>query len=111
MIRQGIHAAAPYSDASAPLAGTPRARRVLTLHDVDSRAELESRLDRSTPIFCYPNGAPDARVRHGASRHFDAASSAEALIGHHPADDRALPSRPVSSDLGLSVWRLHSRQS
>lgn len=111
MIRQAIHAAAACSGASTRLAGTPRAHRILTLHDVDSRAELESRLDRSTPIFCYPNGAPDARVRHGASRHFDAASAAEAMIDRHPAAYRALSSNPVSSDLGLSVWRMHSPQS
>ena len=78
----------------------------------DSRAELESRLDRSTPIFCYPNGSMDARVRYHTSRYYDAAvSTAEALIETKPIDLWALPRIPVSSHLGLSVWRLHSPQS
>jgi hypothetical protein len=34
VIRQAIHAAAPYSCASTRLAGRPRARRILTLHNV-----------------------------------------------------------------------------
>lgn len=77
-----------------------------------SRARLESQLDRSTPIFCYPNGSLDARVRDCAARHYDAAvSTAEALIGQQSADYWALPRIPVSADLGLSVWRLHSPQS
>lgn len=77
-----------------------------------SRSRLESQLDRSTPIFCYPNGSLDARVRDCAARHYDAAvSTVEALIDNQSADYWALPRIPVSSDLGLSVWRLHSPQS
>lgn len=77
-----------------------------------SRFQPESRLDRSTPIFRDPNGPLDARVRDDASRQYDTAvSSAEALIDLQPAGYWALPSRPVNSDLGLSVWRQHSPQS
>lgn len=77
-----------------------------------SRSRLESQLDRSTPIFCYPNGSLDARVRDCAARHYDAAvTTFEALIDTQSADYWALPRIPVSSDLGLSVWRLHSPQS
>ncbi len=78
----------------------------------ESRSELESRLQRSVPIFCYPNGSMDARVRDCASRHYDAAvSTAEALIDDVPPDYWALPRIPVSPHLELSVWRLHSPQS
>jgi peptidoglycan/xylan/chitin deacetylase (PgdA/CDA1 family) len=78
----------------------------------DSRSLLETRLDRAVPTLCYPNGSVDARVRDCAARHYEAAmSTCEAFIPEGPVDYWFMPRIALSSELALSVWRLHSPQS
>lgn len=77
----------------------------------DSRTQLEQRLGRSVPLFCYPNGSTDARVRDCASRHYDAAVSTEEAFIRGRADAWNLPRIPLSSAIALSAWRLHSPQA
>ena len=78
----------------------------------DSRTELEARLQREAPIFCYPNGSVDARVRDCAARHYQAAlGTSEAFIGRGPLDYWDIPRIALSPDLALSAWRLHSPRS
>ncbi len=77
----------------------------------DSRAELEERLQRAVPLFCYPNGSTDMRVRDCASRHYEAAvSTMEDLVGDD-VDPWNIPRIPASPDLALCAWRLHRPQS
>lgn len=77
----------------------------------DSRLQLEHRLGREIPLFCYPNGSTDARVRACASRHYRAAVSTEEACLSEVVDLWNLPRIPLSSDLALSAWRLHSPRS
>lgn len=74
----------------------------------ESRAQLERRLGREVPLFCYPNGSTDPRVRACASRHYAAAVSTEEACVDEGTDLWNLPRISLSSDLALSAWRLHS---
>lgn len=77
----------------------------------ESRAELEQRLQRAIPLFCYPNGSTDTRVRDCASRHYEAAvSTEEALVGG-VVDPWNIPRIPASHNLALCAWRLHRPQA
>ena len=77
----------------------------------DSRAELEQRLQRAVPLFCYPNGSTDVRVRACASRHYEAAVSTMEDLVRDDVDPWNIPRIPASPDLALCAWRLHRPQS
>lgn len=77
----------------------------------DSRVELEQRLQRPVPLFCYPNGSTDSRVSACASRHYRAAVSTEEALLRDIPDPWNIPRIPASRDLALSAWRLHRPQA
>lgn len=76
-----------------------------------SRQQLETRLQRAVPLFCYPNGSMDQRVRECASRHYEAAVSTEEALVRDLRDPWNIPRIPASSNVALCAWRLHRPQA
>jgi peptidoglycan/xylan/chitin deacetylase (PgdA/CDA1 family) len=73
----------------------------------DSRRMLEQRLNRKVDLFCYPNGANDARVRDAVARVYRAAVTTEYGFARPKADPHRLPRIPVTPSLPLLAWRMH----
>lgn len=72
-----------------------------------SRAILEQRLGRTVDLFCYPNGAVDARVRKLTARFYRAALSSIDGVVDAATDPWTIRRIPASPDLHLLAWRLH----
>jgi peptidoglycan/xylan/chitin deacetylase (PgdA/CDA1 family) len=72
-----------------------------------SRRRLEERLGRPVDLFCYPNGAADARVRECVRRHYRAAvTTAPGFV--RPGDDPYTLARiAVVPSPARMAWRLH----
>jgi peptidoglycan/xylan/chitin deacetylase (PgdA/CDA1 family) len=75
----------------------------------ESRRQLEEKLDRPVPYFCYPNGALDTRVHGLVQKYYEAAVSTESgIIGRNLSADRhRLPRIPTANSTALLAWRLH----
>ncbi len=75
----------------------------------ESRRELEEKLDRPVPYFCYPNGALDARVHTAVQKEYAAAVSTESgTVGRSQTPDQhRLPRIPAAHTTALLAWRLH----
>ena len=75
----------------------------------ESRRQLEEKLDRPVPYFCYPNGALDSRVHAAVRRHYAAAVSTESgTVGRSETlDQHRLPRIPAAHSTALLAWRLH----
>jgi peptidoglycan/xylan/chitin deacetylase (PgdA/CDA1 family) len=75
----------------------------------ESRQELEEKLDRPVPYFCYPNGALDSRVHAAVQKHYAAAVSTESgTVGRDQTPDQhRLPRIPAAHTTALLAWRLH----
>ncbi len=81
----------------------------LELEVCESRLELEEKLDRPVPYFCYPNGALDARVHAAVQKSYVAAVSTESgTVGRvETPDQHRLPRIPSAHTTALLAWRLH----
>jgi peptidoglycan/xylan/chitin deacetylase (PgdA/CDA1 family) len=76
----------------------------------ESAQRLSSELDRPVDLFCYPNGAEDARVRAAARRTYRAAVTTESGVVEAGADLHALPRvscPPYPSRPATLSWRLY----
>jgi peptidoglycan/xylan/chitin deacetylase (PgdA/CDA1 family) len=73
----------------------------------DSRALLEARLGRTVDLFCYPNGACDARVYRIARTLYRAAVTTEEGVIDDQVDPLAIPRIPATAHLPLLAWRMH----
>jgi len=73
----------------------------------DSRTVLERRLARPVELFCYPNGANDARVRAAVARVYRGAVTTEHGFPRPGADPHRLPRVHVTPNLALLAWRMH----
>lgn len=76
----------------------------------ESAERLSAELDRPVDLFCYPNGAEDARVRAAALRTYRAAVTTESGVVEAGADVHALPRvscPPSPSRPATLAWRLY----
>jgi len=75
----------------------------------ESRRQLEEKLDRPVPYFCYPNGALDSRVHTAVQKEYAAAVSTESgTVGRNQTPDQhRLPRIPAAHTTALLAWRLH----
>lgn len=75
----------------------------------ESRAMLESRLQRPVEYFCYPNGCYNATVAEAAGRYYRASvTSIEDLVSAHSACN-LLPRIAASNGIDAFLWNLHRR--
>ena len=72
-----------------------------------SRAQLESALDRPVSLFCYPNGSEDGRVRAAVRLHYDAAVTTESGLVRAGADRHGLPRIGAPDSVPELSWRFH----
>jgi peptidoglycan/xylan/chitin deacetylase (PgdA/CDA1 family) len=73
----------------------------------DSQLLLEERLQRPSRVFCYPDGAHDARVADTVRRYYDAALTTVAGVSRSGDDLHTLRRIPAAHSLSLLAWRLH----
>lgn len=75
----------------------------------ESRRQLEEKLDRRVPYFCYPNGALDSRVHRAVQKYYEAAVSTESgtVSSDQTLDQHRLPRIPTAHTTALLAWRLH----
>jgi peptidoglycan/xylan/chitin deacetylase (PgdA/CDA1 family) len=75
----------------------------------ESRRQLEEKLDRPVPYFCYPNGACDSRVHAAAQKFYSAAVSTQSgtVRSDQSLDPHRLPRIPTANTTALLAWRLH----
>jgi peptidoglycan/xylan/chitin deacetylase (PgdA/CDA1 family) len=75
----------------------------------ESRRQLEEKLGRPVPYFCYPNGSLDTRVHGLVQKYYEAAVSTESgIVGRNQSADRhQLPRIPTANSTALLAWRLH----
>jgi len=72
-----------------------------------SQELLERRLGRPARVFCYPDGAHDARIVEVTRRYYDAALTTLEGFARPGHDFHTLPRIPVAQSLPLLAWRLH----
>jgi peptidoglycan/xylan/chitin deacetylase (PgdA/CDA1 family) len=75
----------------------------------ESRRQLEEKLNRPVPYFCYPNGALDSRVHGAVQKYYAAAVTTESgIVGRsQKPDQHRLPRIPSAGNAALLAWRLH----
>ena len=75
----------------------------------ESRRQLEQKLAREIPFFCYPNGSYDERVYQAAKNNYSAALTTETgmLSRENEFDLHRLPRIPSAENPALTAWRLH----
>ncbi len=87
-----------------------------TLHDDqldfelrESRRQLEEKLNRPAPYFCYPNGALDSRIHGAVQKYYAAAVTTESgtVSRTQTPDQHRLPRIPSADNMALLAWRLH----
>ena len=71
-----------------------------------SRRQLELRLGREVPHFCYPNGSHSPTVVNCARRHYRAAVTTDAAFVRNNPDAHLLPRIPWGPSLELLAWRM-----
>lgn len=82
----------------------------LTREVEESAKRLAAELDRPVELFCYPNGAEDARVRAVVARTYRAAVTTEPGLVEGGADPHALPRvscPPAPARTATLAWRLY----
>lgn len=72
-----------------------------------SRALLEDKLQQPVPLFCYPNGSEDDRVRSAARKHYDAAVTTVPGLVRPAADRHGLPRIGATDGVPELAWRFH----
>lgn len=76
---------------------------------MESRQQLETRLDRPVKYFCYPNGANHNNSWLAARQAYAAAVTTEEgmLTEKNSGDQHRLPRIPATKDNALMAWRMH----
>ncbi len=71
-----------------------------------SRQMLEARLGRTVDLFCYPNGATDARVQQAVARNYRAAVTTHAARVELGVDRLAIPRMAMDLPRSHVAWRM-----
>jgi peptidoglycan/xylan/chitin deacetylase (PgdA/CDA1 family) len=74
---------------------------------VQSRWQLETRLQRPVEFFCYPNGNYNAAVLEAVRRTYTGAVTTDFRAAHNHEDPHQLPRISAAEELPLLAWRLH----
>ena len=78
------------------------------LEMMESRRQLEKKLNRAVNYFCYPNGAFHDQVLLAAKQTYSAAVTAEnGVLNGKDQDLHRIPRIPATRDCALLAWRLH----
>jgi peptidoglycan/xylan/chitin deacetylase (PgdA/CDA1 family) len=72
----------------------------------ESRVQLEAKLGRPVPHFCYPNGSHNPAVVASVRRHYQAAVTTDAALLEGQVDPHLLPRIPWAPSLPMLAWRM-----